>query len=78
MQAMVCVSLFVCANHFTSDCLVTRVEQLTDGAHLHLKVQAQKQPALSRATFRQLKFSTMDGFGAMHIEYSVVGPLTAV
>ena len=33
---------------------------------------------LCRATFRQLKFRTTDGFGAMHIEYSVVGPLTAV
>ena len=51
---------------------------LTDGAHKHLKVQAQKQPAVSRATFRQLKFRTTNGFGAIHIEYSVVGPLTAV
>ena len=33
---------------------------------------------LSRATFRQLKFKTTDGFEAMHFEYSVVGPLTAV
>ena len=33
---------------------------------------------VSTATFRQLKFRTTDGFGAMHIEYSVVGPLTAV
>ena len=27
---------------------------------------------------RQLKFRTTDGFGAMHIEYSVGGSLTAV
>ena len=33
---------------------------------------------LSKATLRQLMFRTMDGFGVMHIEYRVVGPLTAV
>ena len=55
---------------------------LTDKAHYHLKMQAQKQPALSRvalrATFRQLKFRTTDGFGAIHFKYNVVGPLTTV
>ena len=33
---------------------------------------------LTRATFRQQKFRTRDGLGAMYIEYSVVGPLAAV
>ena len=33
---------------------------------------------LAWVTFRQLKFRTTDGFGAMHIEYSVVGPLNEI
>ena len=32
----------------------------------------------TRATFRQMKFRTTDGFGAMHFKYSAVGPLSAV